>query len=246
MTSPVYDRIGVGYADLRVPDPRIAAHLHRALGNARTVVNIGAGTGSYEPPATVAAVEPSRAMLRQRKPRSAPAVQAVAEALPFGDAAFDAALAVLTTHHWSDARQGLAEMARVSRRQVVLTWDQDYTAEHFWLLKDYLPEAAERERDLAALTTVTQVWPDAEVLAVPVPHDCTDGFFAAYWRRPEAFLVPAVRASISGLALLDQERVAAALGRLAADLESGAWARRYADLLERDELDCGYRLVIRG
>jgi SAM-dependent methyltransferase len=185
-------------------------------------------------------------MLAQRPAGAAPAVQAVAEALPFADGAFDAALAVLTTHHWSLPERGLAEMARVARRQVVLTWDQAYTSEHFWFLTDYLPEAAERERTLAAAAAVTAAWPDARVCPVPVPWDCTDGFFAAYWRRPEAFLVPAVRDSISGLALLDQDLVADAIGRLAADLDSGAWARRHADLLGRDALDCGYRLIRRG
>jgi SAM-dependent methyltransferase len=164
--------------------------------------------------------------------------------LPFADGAFDAALAILTTHHWTDPLRGLAEMHRVSRRQVVLTWAQDYTAQHFWFLTDYLPEAAEREADLAAAATITAAWPESRVHPVPVPHDCTDGFFAAYWRRPEAYLVPAVRASISGLALLDPELVESAVRRLARDLESGAWAERYADLLGLEALDCGYRLVV--
>lgn len=246
MTQPVYDRIGVGYAELRVPDPRIAGHLHRALGDARSVVNIGAGTGSYEPTTTVIAIEPSAVMVGQRPAGTASAVRAVAEALPLADKACDAALAVLTTHHWQDPALGLAEMARVSRRQVVLTWDQAFTAERFWFLSDYLPEAAVREASLAAVDTVTAAWPDARVLPVPVPWDCTDGFFAAYWRRPEAFLVPAVRASISGLALLDPSLVDQAVRRLAADLDSGAWHDRHADLLDREELDCGYRLVVRG
>jgi SAM-dependent methyltransferase len=244
--TAVYDRIGVGYADLRVPDARIAAQLLAALGAARTVVNIGAGTGSYEPALDLVAVEPSAVMLQQRPPTAAPAVQAVAEALPFADGAFDAALAVLTTHHWYDAGRGLREMARVSRRQVVLTWDQAYTAEHFWFLTEYLPEAAEREAGLAALDTVVQAWPEATVVAVPIPYDCSDGFFAAYWRRPEAFLVPAVRASISSLALLEQRIVDAAVARLASDLETGAWSATHADLLGCDEFDCGYRLVLRG
>jgi SAM-dependent methyltransferase len=242
----VYDRIGIGYADLRVPDPRVAQHVVDALGDARTVVNVGAGAGSYEPVRTVLAVEPSPVMLAQRPPGSAPAVQAVAEALPLRDLACDAALAVLTTHHWSDPGAGLDELARVSRRQVVLTWDQRFTAGRFWLLRDYLPEAAEREAGLAALDAVVAHWPDARVEVVPVPWDCTDGFFAAYWRRPEAFLVPAVRAAISGLALLDPRLVQDAVRRLGDDLASGAWQERYADLLALEELDCGYRLVIRG
>ena len=242
--TAVYDRIGVGYAELRRPDPWVAAAIANAVGSG-TVVNIGAGTGSYEPTGTVVAVEPSPVMIAQRTASAAPVVQAVAEALPFADRAFDTSLAVLTTHHWTDPRRGLEEMARVSRQQVVLTWDQAFTREHFWFVRDYLPEAADREAGLAALTTVTDVWPDAEVRAVTVPHDCTDGFFAAYWRRPEAFLVPAVRASISALALLRQDLVDAAVARLAADLEDGSWARRNAELLALEALDCGYRLVVR-
>lgn len=244
--TAAYDRIGIGYADLRLPDARIAAHLHAALGRARTVVNIGAGTGSYEPELGVVAVEPSSVMLSQRPLAAAPAVQAVAEALPFRDKAFDASLAILTTHHWSDPAKGLAEMQRVSDRQVVLTWDQAFTARNFWFLTDYLPEAAIREQSLAAVAAVLQAWPDAEVHPVPVPWDCTDGFFAAYWRSPEAFLVPAVRASISGLALLDQDLVGDAIACLARDLDSGAWARKHAVLLEQTEQDCGYRLIING
>ncbi len=242
--TAIYDRIGVGYADLRRPDPRIAQVLADALGPG-TVVNIGAGAGSYEPPGTTAAVEPSPVMLAQRPATAAPAVQAVAEQLPFTDQQFDAALASLTTHHWTDARAGLAEMARVSRRQVVLTWDQEFTAERFWFVAEYLPEASEREVGLAAMTTALEAWPDATVTPVLVPHDCTDGFFAAYWRRPEAFLVPAVRDAISALALLDQRLVAEAVARLRSDLDDGTWARRHADLLEQETFDCGYRLVVR-
>ncbi|MCU1593962.1 MAG: type 11 methyltransferase [Frankiales bacterium] len=244
MATAVYDRIGIGYAELRRPDPRIARQVHDHLGAARTVVNVGAGTGSYEPDLDLVAVEPSRKMLSQRR-STAPAVRAVAEALPFRDGAFDAALAILTTHHWSDLEQGLAELTRVSRRQVVLTWDQAFTAEHFWFLTDYLPEAAERERDLRALDAVLGVWPQARVEPVLIPWDCTDGFFAAYWRRPEAYLVPAARQAISGLALMPQALVEEAVAQLGRDLSSGVWADRHADLLGRDVLDCGYRLVVR-
>lgn len=244
--TAVYDRIGIGYRDLRTPDPRIAAQLHAALGAAHTVVNVGAGAGSYEPACELVAVEPSALMLSQRPLGSAPAIQAVAESLPFADMVFDASLAILTTHHWTDAQAGLAELVRVSRRQVVLTWDAAFTASQFWFLTDYLPEAGERERGLAEARTVLRTWPDAQLQPVPIPWDCTDGFFAAYWRRPEAYLVPAVRASISGLALLAPELVDRAVRRLATDLDSGAWASRHADLLGLEELDCGYRLVVHG
>jgi SAM-dependent methyltransferase len=239
----VYDRIGVGYAELRRPDPRIAAQLLAALGDARTVLNVGAGAGSYEPPGAVA-VEPARVMIDQRSDRHR-SVQARAEQLPFTDGAFDASLAVLTTHHWSDGPAGLAEMARVSRRQVVMTWDHDAFAD-FWLVRDYLPEIVAGEADLPSMAAVTAAWPEAQVLAVPVPWDCTDGFLAAYWRRPEAYLRPVVRSAISSFAWLPGEVVDAALARLAADLESGEWARRNADLLELEELDCSYRLVVRS
>jgi SAM-dependent methyltransferase len=245
MTRAVYDRIGIGYADLRRPDPRVAAAILAAVGPG-AVLNVGAGTGSYEPSSTVVAVEPSEVMIAQRPAGSAPVVRAVAEALPFADGAFDAALAVLTTHHWTDAAQGLAELTRVSRRQVVLTWDAAFTRTGLWVMEDYLPEVADREQGLAHLGAVLQAWPDAEVHAVPIPWDCTDGFFAAYWRRPEAYLNPAVRAAISGFALCEPDVVTAAMARLAADLDSGAWAERHADLLTEDSHDCGYRLVVRG
>jgi SAM-dependent methyltransferase len=243
--TAVYDRIGVGYADLRVPDARITALIGDALGGARTVVNVGAGAGSYEPATTVAAVEPSAVMIGQRGPGSAPAVQAVAEALPFADGSCDASLAVLTTHHWTDAVGGLREMQRVSRRQVVLTWDHDVLRD-YWMVADYLPEIWDGERELASLKLVTAVWPSAQVSTVPVPWDCTDGFGAAYWRRPEAYLNRAVRQSISSYALLAPDVVDSAMLRLSADLASGRWARRHADLLCREQLDCGYRLVVNG
>ncbi|HUR14954.1 MAG TPA: class I SAM-dependent methyltransferase [Mycobacteriales bacterium] len=241
----MYDTIGVGYAHLRVPDPRIAAQIQAALGPVRSVVNVGAGSGSYEPGTTRAAVEPSSVMIAQRPTGAAPAVQAVAEALPFADGSFDAALAVLTTHHWSDPRGGLAELARVSRRQVVLTWDQEVTARS-WLVEDYLPQITENERDLASLRYLLHTWPDAAVVPVPVHWDCSDGFLAAYWRRPEAYLRPAVRRSISAFAALEVPVVEEAVRRLASDLDDGTWHRRHHDLLGLDVLDCGYRLVVRG
>jgi SAM-dependent methyltransferase len=243
--AQVYDRIGVGYSDLRSPDPRLMAAISAALGDARSVVNVGAGTGSYEPGSDVVAVEPSAVMLSQRPAGAAAAVQAVAEALPFGDQAFDAALAVLTTHHWADPLRGLDEMARVSRRQVVFTWDQSVVAD-YWLLADYVPDVVAMEAPLAALSTVAARWPSARVLPVPIPADCTDGFLAAYWRRPEAYLRQPVRSAISSFSRLAPALVEDVLARLTADLESGAWYERHGHLLELDELDLGYRLVVNG
>ena len=240
-----YDAIGRTYTATRATEPRIAARIWAALGDARTVVNVGAGTGSYEPPdRDVTAVEPSAVMIAQRPPGAAPAVQAGAEALPFADASFDAAMAVLTLHHWSDYGAGCAELRRVARdRVVVLSWDPAYV-ERLWLGPEYLPRIMDEDAagfpSLAAQAAAL----DAEVEVVPVPWDCRDGFMSAFWRRPEAYLDPAVRAGISTLARRTEEELAEGLARLRADLESGAWARRHADLLERDELDLGYRLLV--
>jgi SAM-dependent methyltransferase len=242
----VYDEIGRTYAVTRRPDPRIEAAIRTALGDAATVVNVGAGTGSYEPPQTVLAVEPSAAMIAQRPPGSAPAVQATAEAIPLADGACDAALAVLTIHHWSDPGAGLAEMRRVARRIVVLAWDPDF-ADRFWLVRDYLPESIAFDRArMPAIAEICGWMGGAEVSAVPVPHDCRDGFFCAFWRRPGAYLDPVVRAGMSNLAQLDDAAVRRAVDALEADIASGAWAARYADLLELEELDLGYRLLVSG
>lgn len=240
-----YDDIGRTYTATRDTDPRIAARIGVALGDARTVVNVGAGTGSYEPPnRDVTAVEPSAVMLAQRPPGAAPAVQASAEALPFADASFDAAMAVLTLHHWDDWRAGCAELRRVARdRVVVFSWDPTYRR-RMWLGPEYFDHIV--DEDLKHFPTLAEQAAalDAEVEVVPVPWDCRDGFHGAFWRRPEAFLDPAVRAGISSLARRDEAELAAGLARLGADIDSGAWARRHADLLGRDELDLGYRLLV--
>jgi SAM-dependent methyltransferase len=235
-----YERIGVGYAGRRRADPRLMRSIAEALDGESSVLNVGAGAGSYEPPGlTTVAVEPAATMIAQRAPGSAPCVRARAEALPFGDRTFAAGLAVLTIHHWSDWQAGLRELARVAREKVVLfTWDPD--SEGFWL-RDYLQEmlAADRRRfpKVAELRTVLG---DVRVERVPIPHDCTDGFLGAYWRRPEAYLDPSIRQGISSLA---GEELPAGLARLASDLSGGVWARTYGHLLESEELDLGYCLV---
>jgi SAM-dependent methyltransferase len=239
----LYDVIGEGYARYRRADPRWGAAILAALGDARSVVNVGAGSGSYEPAGRmVVGVEPSARMIAQRAAEAAPVVQGVAGALPFRDGAFDAAMAVLTVHHWPDARAGLAEMRRVSRRQVVVTWEPAVFAERFWLVRDYLPQAA--SRDEFAGQRIADELEDVEVVPLPVPHDCADGVFGAYWRRPEAYLDAGVRASISWFALAEPSVVAAAVGRLAEDLRSGAWRARYGELLGLGEVDLGYRIII--
>jgi SAM-dependent methyltransferase len=240
-----YDAIGRTYTATRGTDPRIAARIWDALGDARTVVNVGAGTGSYEPlDRDVTAVEPSAVMIAQRPPGAAPAVQASAEALPFEDASFDAAMAVLTLHHWSDLRAGCAELRRVARdRVVVFSWDPTYVG-RMWLGPEYFPQCSREDAEGFPSLAAQAAALGAEVEVVPIPWDCRDGFFSAFWRRPEAYLDPAVRAGISTLARRREDELAEGLARLRADLESGAWARRHADLLERDELDLGYRLLV--
>lgn len=240
--KPIYDTIGRGYAGKRTPDPRIAAAIHAVLGDAQTVLNVGAGTGSYEPTdRIVTALEPSAEMIRQRPEGAPEVIQGVAEKLPFGDGAFDAAMAVLTVHHWSDFEAGLREMRRVARqRLVVLTFDP--VGPYFWLA-DYLPEIIELDQPIMPpMSAFERILGEIEVSPVPIPHDCSDGFLGAYWRRPEAYPDAGVRAAISTFAKLD--KAPKALQQLKADLNSGAWAARYGDLMDLDELDIGYRLVV--
>jgi SAM-dependent methyltransferase len=236
-----YDRIGINYAELRRPDPRLAAAIDEALGQAETVLNVGAGTGSYEPSGRqVTAVEPSLEMIRKRGPSAAEVVQAAAEQLPFEDDAFDASMAILTVHHWSDKQAGLEEMRRVTRgRIVLLTFDPSHRP---WLT-DYLPELASLdEAQMPAMSDYERWLGPVEVIKVPVPHDCSDGFLYAYWRRPHAYLDPLIRSGSSSFwAIRDVE---AGLQRLKQDLETGEWERRYGQLLSLDAYDAGYRLVV--
>jgi SAM-dependent methyltransferase len=241
----LYDSIGATYTTTRRPDARVGAFINRGLGDARSVINVGAGSGAYEPPQTVLAVEPSTVMIGQRPAGSAPVVQARAEALPIADGAADAALAVLTVHHWEGLEAGLAQLRRIARRRIViLTWDHEVTRD-FWLLREYLPEAVEVDQAMAIpVDQLADLLGGARIETMPVPHDCTDGFAAAFWRRPEAYLDPVVRAGISMLAQAGDGRLRAGLVRLAADLKSGQWRARHADLLDREQLDLGYRLLI--
>lgn len=239
-----YDRIGLNYSDLRKPDPRIAARIEAALGSSRNVLNVGAGAGSYEPSGReVTALEPSIAMIRQRKAPAAAIVQGRAEDLPFADGSFDASMAVLTIHHWSDAAKGLREMRRVTSGPIVLlTYDPAFRG--FWLA-DYIPGlVALDEAQMPPLAAYERWLGPVAVSAVPIPNDCTDGFLCAYWRRPAAYLDPRVRAAMSSFWALGD--VSEGLARLEADLQSGAWAERYGELLALDSLDCGYRLVVAG
>jgi SAM-dependent methyltransferase len=243
----VYDRIGRGYAIGRRTDARWMAALEDALGDARTVVNVGAGTGSYESPRRqVVAVEPSATMIAQRPSGAAPVVQAVAEDLPIADASLDAATAVLTIHHWHDLEAGLAELRRVAGRQVVLTFDP-HALDRLWLVRDYLPEIATVDAQrLPTTDRVVAALGEVEVRPLPVPRDMRDGMLAAFWARPEAYLDPRVRAGMSIFALMDPAVVDAAMGRLRADLDDGTWACRNAELADLEALDAGYQLLVAG
>jgi SAM-dependent methyltransferase len=244
MGATDYDRIGVGYAAVRRPDSRIEARIWSALAGAYRIVNVGAGSGSYERSGRVlAAVEPSVQMLDQREVISAPPVRAVAEHLPFVDAAFDGATAILTVHHWTDPVAGLQELRRITGGPVVV-FTFDRTAHNRGWLTDYLPAAQRLDPHHLDAAAIAEVLGGGVVQTVPIPHDCEDGFAHAYWRRPEAYLDPGLRAGISCFARLPKDIVDNAVGRLSKDIASGRWAHEYADLLELDELDAGFRLII--
>jgi SAM-dependent methyltransferase len=246
MRAPaLYDRIGTSYRRFRQPDPRIAAQIGAALGSAHTIVDVGAGTGSYEPPGRrVIAVEPSEVMLAQRPAGAAPAARAVAEALPFPDHSFDAALAILTVHHWSDPARGLGELRRTARRIVILATLAERINE-LWLTADYFPGSARARRpDIQPGRIAAMLGGEVRIETVLVPRDCTDGFGEAYWGRPEAYLDPDIRASMSACSTLSPAEVDRGVSRLRADLASGRWDERHGHLRRLAELDTGHRLII--
>jgi len=245
MTHALFDQIGQQYTSTRHPDPRIAAAILDALGGAETVVNVGAGAGAYEPTCPfLVAVEPSRQMIQQRPTGASSIVQAAAEALPFRAGTFDAALAVLTLHHWTDWHRGLGEMKRVASRLVIFTFEPGEVG-NFWLTETYFPEIVELgQRQCPSVADIAHELGDCRVDRIPIPHDCLDGFLAAFWRRPEAYLDPRVRAGISSFALLDQDVVARGVAQLESDLESGAWERRFGHIRSLDALDVCYRLLV--
>jgi SAM-dependent methyltransferase len=240
--TTLYDKIGGTYSGRRQSDPRIAAAIETAVAGCNSILNVGAGTGSYEPASQfVVAIEPSRTMIAQRPIDAAPVVQGAAEALPFRDNSFDAVLGVLTVHHWKDQAKGLSECARVARSKVVfLTMDFDSLA-NFWLF-DYFPELLVDRHIFPNIARYENVFGPLETIAVPVPEDCRDGFLGAYWKRPSAYLDPIVRASISTFSKIGN--VDSQLARLESDIVSGAWEQRYRSLMDLKALDLGYRILI--
>ena len=245
-SGQLYDTIGGTYSVTRRTEPRIAAQVWAALGDARTVLNVGAGTGSYEPPdRDVTAVEPSAVMRAQRAADTAPCVAAFAEGLPFDDRSFDAAMAFASVHHWPDPVAGLREMRRVARRVVVFTHatDEAEWLHRFWLTRDYLPEVADFLVGRPSLTELARAI-DARVEPVPIPWDCGDGFFEAYWRRPEAYLDDRVRRGMSVWARVGPEVEQRAVRSLGDDLASGRWAERNRDVIGLEAAELGLRLLV--
>lgn len=241
--ATLYDKIGQTYSRRRHSDPRIGAAIERAIDGCDAILNVGAGTGSYEPESrTVIAVEPSRTMIAQRPPGAASAVQGCAEALPFRDGSFDAVLGILTVHHWKNQEQGFLECARVARSRVVfLTIDLDICA-RFWLF-DYFPDLIRIDRQIfPTLERFREAFGPIEVTDVPIPEDCRDGFLCAYWKRPRAYVDPLVRASISTFSKIGN--IDLQLARLENDIDSGEWNQRYSSLQYLNVLDLGYRLVV--
>lgn len=241
----LYDEIGMGYQNFRRPDPRIAFAIEQALGEYANIVNVGAGPGSYEPQnRNLVAVEPSLTMIRQRPITAAPALQASATNLPFRDDALDASMAILTVHHWPNWTYGLEELARLTKeRIVILTWDP--SADGYWLTNEYFPDIIDIDRSIFPdINMFHHVLGRITIHPVMIPHDCTDGFLGAYWRRPEAYLNSKIRRSISSFSKI--ENVESRIERLNKDLTSGEWHRKYGYLMEKESLDLGYRLVIAG
>jgi SAM-dependent methyltransferase len=245
-SGQLYDTIGGTYAATRRTEQRIAAQVWAALGDAQTVLNVGAGTGSYEPTdRDVTAVEPSAVMRAQRPAGAAPCVAAGAQSLPFEDQSFDAAMAFATVHHWPDPVAGLREMRRVARRVVVFTHatDEAEWIRRFWLTRDYLPEVADFLVGRPSLTDLARAI-DARVEPVLVPWDCADGFFEAYWRRPEAYLDAQVRRGMSVWSRVGPEAEQRAVRRLGDDLASGRWAERNREIIALDTAELGLRLLV--
>lgn len=239
--NALYDTIGLNYSNLRNPDDRIARIISSSLGDARTVLNVGAGTGSYEPvDRKITAIDPSMKMIRQRPSSKATVLQANAEHIPYQDKSFDASMAILTIHHWSDQKKGVLEMRRVTRDTITfLTYEPSFRG--FWLA-DYFPALISMDEEQMPQLSDFENWLGSiEVSSVPIPHNCTDGFLAAYWRRPAAYLDKRIRAAMSSFQALKD--ISEGLERLERDLQTGAWTERYSELLNQEEYDCGYRLI---
>jgi SAM-dependent methyltransferase len=244
--GPIYNAIGGNYSLHRKTDPTIYSLIQKSLAMCETILNVGAGTGCYEPPNCTLALEPSPTMVAQRPKGSAPCIMGVAENLPLLDQSFDGSLACLTIHHWSDLAAGLAEMCRVTRKRVVLlTWSPQLSPE-FWLTRDYMPEIVDVYKPrLPTIEELQRILGDIDVQPVLIPEDCQDAFVGAFWKRPAAFLDPLIQQANSAMAQLDAEVLSRGIDRLRNDLQSGRWSIRNSELQDLTALDVGIRLVIK-
>jgi SAM-dependent methyltransferase len=248
VTSARYDAIGETYSGTRREDARLRARIHAALGDARTVVNVGAGAGSYEPhDRHVIAIEPSDVMAAQRPRELAPAIRASAGSLPLRDGSVDAAMAIVTIHHWDGEREaGVRELRRVARGPVVVVTYDPRISGRMWLIAEYVPEVAELDDRIFPLPEQVAEWLGGEVRVepLPVPRDCTDWMLGSFWAHPERVLDPVARANTSGFARMEPAAVERAVARLSRDLNSGEWDARHGDLRELAEYDAGLRLIV--
>jgi ubiquinone/menaquinone biosynthesis C-methylase UbiE len=242
-----YDKYGQQYSGHRQTDPEIAKYIYSALGKAKTVINIGAGAGSYEPhDRYVIAVEPSATMRVQRlKNHRSPAVNAMAETLPFDDGSFDAATAFLTVHHWPDIAKGLKELRRVTRGQIIImTYNKD-ALDVFWNT-DYFPEVVdiERQRYPAMQWLCETLGGNCEIQDIPIPLNCIDGFQEAFYGRPEAFLSHHVRKAMSAWGFIPPSQQDVMISRFKNTLLSGEWDEKYGHLRNQPFFTGALRLVI--
>ena len=238
----IYDDIGNNYSVTRCTDPKIAKQLYDELQGATRIVNIGAGTGSYEPEnIELVAVEPSAVMISQRKAGSHRVEQAFAEKLPFENSSFSHAMTVLSMHHWENRARAFNEINRVTTEKfVAITWDPK--SEPFWLTRDYFPEIYEMDKLIFPnLEELNEYFDEVTIRPLQIPSDCKDGFLTAFWKRPEAYLSPNVRQAMSPFSKV--KNLAEGLQKLEDDLASGVWARNNQAILDASYLDVGYRLI---
>jgi SAM-dependent methyltransferase len=238
----IYDEIGINYSVTRCTDPEIAKQLYSELDAAIRIVNIGAGTGSYEPEnMQLVAVEPSAEMISQRKTGSYPVEKAFAEKLPFENSSFSHAMTVLSMHHWENRPLAFSEINRVATEKfVAITWDPE--SEPFWLTRDYFPEIYEMDKRIfPGLEELNDHFDEVQVNPLKIPGDCKDGLFAAFWKRPEAYLSSRVRQSTSPFSKV--KNLSEGLHRLEEDLASGLWAKNNHAILDSSSLDVGYRVI---
>jgi SAM-dependent methyltransferase len=248
VTRARYDTIGESYSGTRREDPRLREAIHAALGDARTVVNVGAGAGSYEPrDRHVIAIEPSDVMAAQRPRALAPAIRASAGSLPLRDASVDAAMALVTIHHWDAEREtGVHELRRVARGPVVIVTYDPVVSGRMWLAAEYVPEVAHLDDRIFPPPERVAEWlgGDVRIEPLPIPRDCKDWMFGSFWAHPERVLDPVARANTSGFARMDPAIVERAVAQLSRDLESGAWDERHGELRDLDAFDAGLRLIV--